>query len=124
VDAADTPDEALAVWVYEMLGLAYDRRRAERVAALSSPMVIRVVAGTRAEQRGRGLLEEPLRSVLEEGLATDSFSTTRPELDIRTIRAITLEAISWVRAGKIKLSRREAADHILRFSRAALGSVS
>ena len=36
VESAANPDEALAVWVYEMLGLAYDRRRAERVAALGA----------------------------------------------------------------------------------------
>jgi AcrR family transcriptional regulator len=117
---ATNPDEALAAWVYEMLGLAYDRRRAERVAALSSPMVLRVVAGTRAQQLGSDLLEEPLRSVLEEGVATGWFTSTRPDLDIRTIRAITWEAIDWARTGEVKLSRREAADHILRFSRAAL----
>jgi AcrR family transcriptional regulator len=124
VDAAADPDEALSAWVYEMLSLAYDRRRAERVAALSSPMVLRVVAGTRAQQLGSDLLEEPLRAVLEQGSAKGWFTTTRPDLDIRTIRAITSEAISWVRSGEVKLSRREAADHILRFSRAALGSQS
>jgi hypothetical protein len=58
--------------------------------------------------------------VLEEGSATGWFATARPDLDIRTIRAITLEAVNWVRTGEVKLSRREAADHILRFSRAAL----
>ena len=120
VDAAGDPDEALGVWVYEMLGLAYDRRRAERVAALSSPMVIRMVAGTRAEQLGSDLLEQPLRSVVDAGRSTGWFTTSRPDLDIRTIRAITLEAINWVRTGEVKLTRREAVDHVLRFSRAAL----
>jgi AcrR family transcriptional regulator len=124
VDAAGNPDEALGVWVYEMLGLAYDRRRAERVAALSSPMVLRVVAGTRAEQLGSELLEEPLRSVVDEGRATGWFTTSRPDLDIRTIRAITLEATNWVRTGEVKLTRREAMDHVLRFSRAALRTPS
>jgi AcrR family transcriptional regulator len=121
VEAAPDPGEALAVWINEMLGLAYDRRRAERVSALSSPMVLRVVAGTRAQQLGTDLLTLPLRSVLEEGVASGWFSHARPELDIRTIRAITWEAIIWARTGEIKLSRREAADHVLRFSRAALG---
>ncbi len=120
VEAADNPDEALGVWVYEMLGLAYDRRRAERVAALSSPMVMRVVAGTAAEHLGTGLLEEPLRSVLKQGSATGWFAATRPDLDTRAIRAITAEAANWARTGEVKLSRREAAAHILRFSRAAL----
>ena len=120
VDAAGDPDEALGIWVYEMLGLAYDRRRAERVAALSSPMVMRVVAGTAAQHLGTDLLEEPLRAVLEQGSATGWFKSARPDLDIRTIRAITTEATNWARTGDVKLSRRDAADHILRFSRAAL----
>jgi AcrR family transcriptional regulator len=121
VEAAPDPGEALAVWINEMLGLAYDRRRAERVSALSSPMVLRVVAGTRAQQLGTDLLVLPLRSVLEKGVASGWFSHVQPELDIRTIRAITWEAITWARTGEVKLSRREAADHVLRFSRAALG---
>jgi AcrR family transcriptional regulator len=124
VEAAGHPDEALAVWVHEMLGLAYDRRRAERVATLSSPMVSRVVAGTPTQLLGTDLLEAPLRSVLEQGAATGWFTTTRPDLDARTIRALTVEAINWARTGDVKLSRREAADHILRFSQAALRSVS
>jgi AcrR family transcriptional regulator len=123
VESAADPDEALAVWVYEMLGLAYDRRRAERVAALSSPMVLRVVAGGSAGQLGSELLE-PLLAVVEKGVAAGCFTTTRPDLDIRTIRAITAEAINWARTGEFKLSRREAADHVLRFSRAALGARS
>ncbi|HSS09037.1 MAG TPA: TetR/AcrR family transcriptional regulator [Acidimicrobiales bacterium] len=78
IDAADDPNEALAVWVHEILGLAYDRRRAERVSALQSPMVTRVVSGTREQQLGTDLLEEPLRSVLEDGLAQGSFPHARP----------------------------------------------
>jgi AcrR family transcriptional regulator len=121
VEAAADPGEGLTVWVYEMLGLAYDRRRAERVAALSSPMVLRVVAGTRAQQLGTDLLVMPLRAVLEDGLEKGWFAEARPELDVRTIRAITWEALGWARSGAVKLSRREATDHILRFSRSALG---
>jgi AcrR family transcriptional regulator len=121
VEAAADPDEALGVWVYEMLGLVYDRRRAERVAAMSSSMVFRAVSGTRAQRLGEDLLVEPLRSVLEEGLATGVFPDAEPELDAGTIRAITMDTVFRVRAGSVKLSRREAADHVVRFSRAALG---
>jgi AcrR family transcriptional regulator len=122
IDAANDPRDALEVWVNEILGLAYDRRRAERVSAMRSPIVARIVAGTREEQLGTDLLEQPLRSVLESGLAQGLFPLARPELDIRTIRAIAFEAISWARTGVVKLSRREALEHILRFSRAALGA--
>jgi hypothetical protein len=104
-----------------MLGMAYDRRRAERVAALSSSAVLRAVAGSRSQQLGTDLLVEPLRSVLEEGLAGGWFPDSRPDVDVRTIRAITGEVIQWTRTGVAKLSRREATAHVLRFSRPALG---
>jgi len=122
VEAAPDPDQALSAWVNEMLGLAYDRRRAERVAALSSPMVLRVVGGTEVQQQGADRLTQPLQAVLQEGLAKGTFPEADPELDIRTIRAITNEAIAWARTGTMKLSRKEAADHVLRFARAALGA--
>jgi AcrR family transcriptional regulator len=122
VDAANGPAEALEVWLYELLGLGYDRRRAERVLAMSTPFVDRVVSGTPEEQLGTDLLEQPLRSVLESGLAQGLFPLARPERDIRTIRALAFETVAWAHSGVLKLSRQEALDHILRFSRAALGA--
>jgi AcrR family transcriptional regulator len=121
VEAAPDPDQALAAWVNEMLGLAYDRRRAERVAALSSPMVLRVMGGTKVEHEGGERLTQPLLTVLREGRAAGVFPDADPDLDVRTILAITNEAVFWARTGAVKLSRKEAADHVLRFSRAALG---
>jgi AcrR family transcriptional regulator len=122
IDAANDPCEALEVWLNEVLGLAYDHRRAERVSAMSTPFVARVVSGTREEQLGTDLLEQPLRSVLESGLAQGLFPLARPELDIRTIRAFAFETVAWARTGVLRLSRQDALDHILRFSRAALGA--
>lgn len=121
VGAATDPVDGLGVWVTEMLGLAYDRRRAERKLAMSSPMVTRAVAGTHAQQMGADLLVAPLRMVLEEGLAGGFFPDARPDFDIHFIRAMTMEAVNWANTGAIRLSRKEAAEQILRFSRAALG---
>ncbi|MBO0729724.1 MAG: TetR/AcrR family transcriptional regulator, partial [Acidimicrobiaceae bacterium] len=59
VEAAGEPRAALAAWVNEVLGLAYDRRRAERMTALGSPMVQRVVGGTRAQRLGNELMAKP-----------------------------------------------------------------
>jgi AcrR family transcriptional regulator len=123
VESAADPEEALSIWVFEMLGLGYDRRRAERMSALRSPMVLRVVAGTRAQQLGSQVLVEPLRTVLEQGLACGWFPNADPEIDMRLIRAITMEVVGWAQSGVSKLSRKKAADHIVRFSRAALGAV-
>lgn len=122
VEAAQDPPSALAAWVNEVLGLAYDRRRAERVSALSSPMVLRVVAGTEIQVRGNELTVQPLRAVLEQGLASGDFPAARPELDVHTIRAITWEAIGWSRTGAVRLTRDAACDYVVRFAWAALGA--
>jgi AcrR family transcriptional regulator len=124
VDVATGAEDALAVWVYEMLGLAYDRRRAERVSALGSPMVLRVINGSPSQQLGTDLLVEPLREVLATGLASGQFPITVPELDCLAIRAVTWETVQWARAGSPRLSRREALNLVLRYSRAALGARS
>lgn len=121
VDMAPDPIAALTVWVKEVLGLAYDRRRAERVSALSSPMIRRIVAGTSVQEIGNSLYVQPLRVVLDEGLASGAFPTARPELDVHMIRALTWEAVSLARSGTVRLSRGAAADQVLRFSLAALG---
>ena len=124
VEAAPNPGEGLATWVFEMLGLGYDRRRAERVSALRSPMVLRVVAGTRAQQIGIEGLIDPLRTVLETGLSEGYFANVVVEADVRLIMAATMEAASWSQSEGMKMSRKEAADHVLRFARAALGACS
>jgi AcrR family transcriptional regulator len=124
IEAAGGPDEALAIWVHEMLGLAYDRRRAERVAALSSPMVHRVIMGSQAQKMANDILIDPLRDVLEAGLASGVFPGAEPELDSFSIWAITWEAIAWARAGSPRLTRREALHHVLRYSRPAIGALS
>ncbi|MBO0731972.1 MAG: hypothetical protein J2P57_22120, partial [Acidimicrobiaceae bacterium] len=105
-------------------GLAYDRRRAERMTALGSPMVQRVVGGTRAQRLGNELMAKPLLEVLEAGVAADRFPTAQPELDVHTIGAVTMEAVAWARTpsgDSVRLTRREALEHVLRFAEGALG---
>jgi AcrR family transcriptional regulator len=119
VEAASTED-GLEVWVHETLGLAYDRRRADRMSALSSPMVGRVVAGSDEQRLGVAILVEPLHSVLVAGLEEGHFPAARPDLDVLTIGAMVWEALAWVRTGTVTLSRRDAVQQILRFSLPAL----
>jgi AcrR family transcriptional regulator len=121
VEAEPGPEQALETWVNEMLGLAYERRRAERVSALGSPMVLRVVGGTPSMQLGTDLLVEPLREVLEAGLSSGTFPAAQPELDSLLIRGVTQEAIDWARVGWPRLSRRESLRLVLRYVRPALG---
>jgi AcrR family transcriptional regulator len=122
MEAVTGPDEGLAVWVYEMLGLAYDRRRAERVSALGSPMVLRVINGSPSQQLGTDLLVEPLREVLVTGLESGVFPLAIPEVDCLAIRALTWETVQWARAGNPRLSRRDSVDLVLRYGRPALGA--
>jgi AcrR family transcriptional regulator len=122
LDQAGSPAAALEAWVDEILGLAYDRRRSERMASFSSAMVGRIVAGTKAERLGVELLLEPLREVLEAGQADGSLAMARPELDMHTIRAVTFEAIGWARLGHPRLTRTQAVAHVLRFILPALGA--
>lgn len=122
VQLAGPPVAALEAWVDEILGLAYDRRRAERMAAFSSVMVSRIVAGTEAEQLGAEVLLRPLQDVLVAGRADGSFPAAAPDLDVHTIHAVTWEAVRWSRVGRPRLSRRQALDHVLRFCLAALGA--
>ena len=121
VEATSGPLEALSAWVTEMLGMAYDRRRAERRLALSSLVVMRAVTGTRAQRVGLDVLMSPLRPVLEEGLRTGVFPRARPELDVHAIRALTMEAVSGANTGAMRLTRQEAADYVLSFCEGALG---
>lgn len=120
VDEAADPPAALEAWINEVLGLAFDRRRAERVSALDSPMARRMVAGTEIQARGNRLYVEPLLAVLRQGRDSGDFPGARPEFDVHTIRAITWETIDWVRAGTFRLTRRQALEHVLRFSLPAL----
>jgi len=122
VDAAGDPQEALEVWVNETLGLGYDRRRSERVSALGSPMVLRVMAGYPSASIGVDELVEPLREVLHAGRAAGVFPSALPDVDSFAIRALALEVVGWTRSGNPHLTRRQALELVLRFSRGALGA--
>jgi len=119
---APDPTTALETWVDELLSLAYDRRRRERMAAFSSKMVAQIVAGDEAERLGVELLAQPLHEVLTQGRASGAFPLTTPDGDVRMINALTWEAISWGRDESLKPSRRDALGNVLRFVLPALGA--
>jgi len=118
--AGAPPRKGLELWMNEALGLAYDRRRAERVSALSSPMVQRVVAGSEEQRLGLGMLMQPLRDVIVAGLANGDFPAAQPDRDVLTIGAMAFDVVAWARTGRMTLTRRQAVDHLLRFALPAL----
>ena len=103
-------DATRGVPTFELVGLAEATVRESRVRVKSA-----------LSQLGVDLLVGPLKAILEDGLAAGSFPDARPELDVHSIRAITMETVSWANTGVVRLSRREASHHVLRVSRAALG---
>jgi AcrR family transcriptional regulator len=121
VASAADPVEALRAWVDGMLGLAYDRRRADRMSALGSPMVARVIAGSAVEDLGVSVLLDPLLSILEAGAGDGSFPDADAGRDVHVISAITWDAIGRARSDLGAEPREEALERILRFSRRGLG---
>jgi AcrR family transcriptional regulator len=114
------PRDALEIWLNEVLGIAYDRRRAARVSALSSAMVQRVITGSEEQRLGLAVLVEPLREVLQAGLESGDFPAARPDVDVLTIGAMVFEVVARARSGPCSLTRRQAVEHLLRFSLPAL----
>src|SRR5579862_1236829 len=101
-----SPEPGLEIWLHEVLGLAYDRRRAERSSALGSPMVQRVVVGSDEGRLGREVIVRPLRTLLEAGLASGDFPAAQPETDVLMIAGMVFEVIEWARTGVVSLTRR------------------
>ncbi|MGX7680163.1 TetR/AcrR family transcriptional regulator [Jatrophihabitans sp. DSM 45814] len=121
--AADTPWEAVRVWVEEMLSTVFDSRRAQRLAMLDAAIASsdRVVAD---HDYFVQIMSAPLLEALEQGLADGSLPATDPAADAVTIYAICTETIRRCRDGRFGFSREEAVEHVMRFCRAAALSVA
>jgi len=92
VATAATPAEGLRAWIDEILSFRLDRRRAERVAILSSDSVRRTEFFVPETQRAWQLIEAPLVEVLEAGRAAGVFPAAHPARDAALIRAMVVES--------------------------------
>lgn len=124
VSAAGTPREALEAWIDELLALAYEPRRAERVAIFSSPGAQRAVGYAKVSANSTGELIEPLVAVLERGRADGTFPLAEPSRDAKSIHALVWDVMAWDDGGlgPERLSRPDARAHVLRFALAGLGA--
>jgi AcrR family transcriptional regulator len=121
VTAAASPRQALEEWVGELLSFGFDPKRAERVAMIRSE-VGRKASGFAEEQSfATALMTRPLVETLREGRRDGTFPATHPERDALTIHAMTTEVWRWPLEGRVRISRRSALDHVLRFCLPALG---
>jgi AcrR family transcriptional regulator len=82
VDAAPAPGAALVVWLDEILGFGYDRRRAQRAAVLRAATAHGALA--------------PLAAALAAGAADGSLPGAEPEGD-----APLVSAMAWDTAGRM-----------------------
>lgn len=114
VDAAPAPGAALVVWLDEILGFGYDRRRAQRAAVLRAATAHGALAPDEL-RRAVLLLQAPLAATLAAGAADGSFPGAEPEGD-----APLVSAMAWDTAGRMAEVAAPAAKAGLRAGLIAL----
>jgi AcrR family transcriptional regulator len=117
---AETPLDGLQEWVDEVLSLAYNPRRKQRLQLVGFQSS---AAGLRAElERGRECSIAPLVAVLRAGKTDGSFPNAEPELDAPAISALVTTAINGSEAFRQLLpTRDDAVDYLMRFILPKLG---
>ena len=121
VAAAVGSRAGLEAWVDEVLSLAYDTRRAQRVSVMSSEAARRSV--TEATQRNsRELMVAPLLAILEAGKRDGTFPRADPANDAGTIHRLVFGLVMEAVVDKPRLDREAARAHVLRFCLSALGA--
>ena len=108
VEAAPDASTALVVWIDEILGFGFGRRRAKRAAVLGSPDAMHSLA-PEATTRALQLLIVPLEKVLHEGAADGSFPHVAPASD-----APLISAMAWATSNRVGATRRTANKDELR----------
>ena len=120
VGDASTTVDAVRVWIDEVLSIAYDRKRIQRLVMFNA--VARQAVGYEAEEASlQDRLVSPLLQAIRRGSADGSFPDTDPFPD-----AYSIFDLLWSVAGPHVLQRRpmdreRARSHILRFCLPALG---
>lgn len=120
VDQAAGEVDAVRVWIDEVLAIAYDRRRIQRLVMFNS--VARQAVGYEAEEASlKDRLVSPLLQAIRRGSATGSFPDTDPFPD-----AYSIFDLVWSVAGpqvrrRRPMDRERARSHVLRFCLPALG---
>jgi AcrR family transcriptional regulator len=121
VESAAPGIPQLEAWIDELLSFVYDRRKAVRVALLSSDIAQR--AATRAElDTARMLMNAPLVALLDHGRQAGAFPNADPERHARPIQALVNGLLHAGATGTlIWPTRGEAVAEVLRFCLPALG---
>jgi AcrR family transcriptional regulator len=120
VDQAATEVEAVRVWIDEVLAIAYDRRRIQRLVMFNS--VARQAVGYDAEEASlQDRLVSPLLQAVRRGSADGSFPDTDPFPDAYSIFDLVWSVAGPHARGRRPMDRERARSHVLRFCLPALG---
>jgi AcrR family transcriptional regulator len=122
LDAAGTTRQRFDVWIDEVLGLAYEPRRAARTRVLQAEGARLANEFPREFAQIVRVELAPLVEILDAGRADGTFPDARPDADARTIHAIVWSLAS-ARLGGRDLSVGAVREHVLRYCLPALGAV-
>jgi AcrR family transcriptional regulator len=124
VDATRTPQEALRVWIDEILSFGHDRAKAARISVLGSPGAMRAEGYADEMHHAARILTAPLEDLLRRGAADGSFPRADPAADARLIQSVVWAAAGLNPARDTPSSRAEAARQVRSFCERALGVAS
>ncbi len=120
VGEAKAAIDAVHVWIDEILAIAYDRKRIQRLVMFN--VVARQTVGYSDEEAAlRDGLIAPLVQALRQGLADGSFPTTDPLPDAHAIFDLVWSVASPHVRRQRPMDRPAARSHVLRFTLPALG---
>jgi AcrR family transcriptional regulator len=120
VEEAPTEVEAVRVWIDEMLAIAYDRRRIQRLVMFNA--VARQAVGYDAEEAAlQDRLVSPLLQAIRRGSADGSFPDTDPFPDAYSIFDLVWSVAGPPARARRAMDRDRARSHVLRFCLPALG---
>ncbi|HVB93637.1 MAG TPA: TetR/AcrR family transcriptional regulator [Acidimicrobiales bacterium] len=112
--------DAVHVWIDEILAIAYDRKRIQRLVMFN--VVARQTVGYSDDEAAlRDGLIAPLLLALRQGLADGSFPTTDPLPDAHAIFDLVWSVASPHVRRQRPMDRPAARSHVLRFTLPALG---
>jgi AcrR family transcriptional regulator len=120
VDGAGTAIDGVLAWIDELLAIAYDRRRIQRMVVFN--VVARQTVGYDVEVASlQDRLLDPLVRTLQRGSEDGSFPGTDPQPDAYSMYELVWSVASPHVRRRRPLEREQARAHILRFCLPALG---
>ena len=124
VSAAPNPLAALNCWIEEIMDLGYHRRKAARVAVMSSPGATRADGYAEELHHAATLLTAPLEALLAAGKRAGTCPLADPVADALHIRSVTWAAAGLNPLREVSGSREQAFASVQSFCWRALGVIS